>query len=187
MRKKEIKELYDLEYETSESGKLIEKAVYIGDYFSFESKKYTKRRVTLGLLLGAIVLLGLIIVAGLLNTASSRNVFIGLPFIFTFLPIIYLFRGVFALMERPEPFTKVTYRNSIQRSMNCYKGLFVLFAYIVLASILYFFGEDSPNRLEERIIFCDIQHNCFTFFLFSDTICKSCVEDNSFPRTDNEH
>lgn len=67
---------------------LIEKAVYIGDYFSFESKKYTKRRVTLGLLLGAIVLLGLIIVAGLLNTASSRNVFIGLPFYF------YLFTHV---------------------------------------------------------------------------------------------
>ena len=190
MRKKEIKELYDLEYETSESGKLIEKAVYIGDYFSFESKKYTKRKVTLGLLLGAIVLLGVIIVAGLLNTASSRNVFIGLPFIFTFLPIIYLFRGVFALMERPEPFTKVTYRNSIQRSMNCYKGLFVLFAYIVLASILYFLVKIHQIDWKNELFFVIFNITALLFSCFQiqyvSRVLKTIVSREQTTNIDNE-
>ena len=137
MRKRDIKDLYTLEYEEGPNGRLIEKPVYIGENISFASPKYTKRKVTLRLLVAAILLLGLMITAGLLDTESSRFILIGVPFVFVFLPVIYLFRGVFALMERSEPITMVTYNHSIQRSLRSYKGLFVISAYIVLVSFLH--------------------------------------------------
>jgi len=190
MRKKEIKELYDLEYEVSENGKLIETAVYIGDYFSFESDKYTKHKVTARLLLGAIVLLGLMIAAGFLDTGSSRIIFIGLPFVCTFLPIIYLFRGVYALVERPEPFTAVTYRNSIVRSINSYKGLFVLFAYITLVSILYFLVKihqiDWMNEL--FFVIFNITALLFSYFQiqYVSRVLKTIVSREQTTNIDNE-
>lgn len=42
MKEKEIKELYRLDCEAGANGKLIEKAVYIGENISFGSKNYTK-------------------------------------------------------------------------------------------------------------------------------------------------
>lgn len=190
MRKKEIKELYNLEYETDEKGKLVEKAVYIGDYVSFDSKKYTKRKVSLRLLVGAVALLGLSILAGALNTASGRFMFIGVPFVFVFLPIIYLFRGVFALMERPEPFTKVTYRNSIERSINSYKGLFVLFAYIVLASTLYSLVKIQQIDWKSELIFVILNITALLFSCFQiqyvSRVLKTMVSQEQTMNIENE-
>lgn len=190
MRKKEIKELYNLEYETSENGKLIEKAVYVGDYVSFGSKKYTKRKVTLRLLVGALILLGLTVLAGILNTGSGRFIFIGVPFVFVVLPIIYLFRGVFALMERPEPFTMVTYRNSIERTMNSYKGLFVLFVYIVLISTLYFLVKFQQFEWKKELLFVILNITALLFSCFQiqyiSRVLKIMVFQEQTTNIDNE-
>lgn len=166
MRKKDIKELYKLECEAGPNGKLIEKAVYIGEYITFGSKKYTKRKVTLRLVFGAVVLLGLMILAGVLNTASSRYMLIGVPFVFVFLPIIYLFRGIYALFERKEPITKVTYTHSILRSMRSYKGLFVLNAYVFASSTLYFlFNFPKENWVKELFfVILNITALLFSYF-----------------------
>lgn len=190
MRKKEIKELYALEYEVGENGQLIEKAVYTGDYVSFGSERYTKHKVTLRLLFGVMALLGLMLLAGILNTASSRFIFIGLPFVLVFLPIIYLVRGVFALMERPEPFTKVTYRNSIERSMNSYKGLFVLFVYMVLASTLYFLVKIHQIDWKSELFFVILNITALLFSCFQiqyvSRVLKTIVFQEQTTNIDNE-
>ena len=166
MRKKEIKELYRLDCEAGANGKLIEKAVYIGENISFGSKKYTKRKVTIRLVFGAVVLLGLMILAGVLNTATSRYMLIGVPFVFVFLPIIYLFRGVYALLERKEPLTKVTCTHSIIRSMRSYKGLFVLNAYIFLGATIYFLLNFSKDNWKEELFFVILNITALLFSYF---------------------
>lgn len=166
MRKKEIKELYRLDCEAGANGKLIEKAVYIGENISFGSKKYTKRKVTLRLVFGAFVLLGLMILAGVLNTATSRYMLIGVPFVFVFLPIIYLFRGIYALLEHKEPLTKVTYTHSILRSRRSYIGTFVLNAYIFLGSTLYFLLNFSKDNWKEELFFVILNITALLFSYF---------------------
>lgn len=166
MRKKDIKELYRLDYSAGENGKLIETPVYIGEYVTFGSKKYTKRKVTLRLVFGAVVLLGLMILAGVLDTATTRIIWIGVPFVFVFLPIIYLFRGAYALLEKKEPLTKVSYVNSITRSRRSYQGVFVINAYISLSSLVYFLANITKGNWKEELFFVILNITALLFSYF---------------------
>lgn len=153
MQKSEMKKYYTLEYDMNKAGKVIEVAKYIGEYVTFPSQRYTKHVVSikLGLMSGG--MLALALVSALLNSDSSRNFFIGIPFVFVFLPLIYVVRGMADLITAKEPMTMIRYNQSILRVQRSSWGVVGLMVYISVASIIFTVVQFSNVNVGMEIVF----------------------------------
>ncbi|MEG0805794.1 MAG: hypothetical protein RR364_01865 [Lachnospiraceae bacterium] len=153
MRKKEMKKLYNLEYEMNHKGKVVEKAVYVGEYYQFQQPGYTKRQVTQRIVIFSIIITASIIGAALLNTESTRNFFIGVPYVCLFLPVCYMLIGTGSFFTAPERMNKIEYAHSILRTQRSMWGIIWLQLYSILAGIVFLIVKFSEIALWREIIF----------------------------------
>lgn len=163
MRKKEIKELFDLEYELNHKGKLVEKAVYNGDYLKFEHSMYPKKKVGTMLLADSILFAAAFVGSLLLNCDSSTFFLIGVPYVFLFLPICYMMLGAFSFLMSPEKMNRVEYTHSFERIYRSSWAVLWLDVYAVAADIIYLLANFSAIQAGRELFFVGI--NIFSLLL----------------------
>lgn len=128
---------YKTEKVQSSDGKEDEKILYEGDYYTFSIDAKEKKRVFISFLLADSLYILFFILSGLLNNDGSRSIFIVVPYVFLFLPIVYLTMGTFSFLNIKEKMERVTYDKALGRMDRSSIGILCISLYLCIADGIF--------------------------------------------------
>ncbi|MBE5962541.1 MAG: hypothetical protein E7256_14385 [Lachnospiraceae bacterium] len=172
---------YVKDYETREQeggkGKTI---IYTGKYYKMDVSE-DKRKVVgicyLGFQIAFLTVFGLM---GLLNTESSRKVYVVLPYMFLFLPIYYGLLGTVKLFRTKAEMTFAEYDQSVLRIRKSAIGMVSLAVAVVVGEVVYLVSNHVTNMasLEYRFLMGAVFLAVASFLFLQVQSKYKCVEQN---------
>lgn len=131
---------YTKDYETRvemKGNKKVETLIYKGKYYKFDISDAKFKRLKLVYILFSCLFFIAFVFIGLLNTNGSRQFYIILPYLFTFLPIFYEIMGTIKLLKSESKLTFVEYDTSVSRIRRSTIGILVFSMTSVIGEIIY--------------------------------------------------
>ena len=104
---------YNDEYITDISGKAKDGVIYIGDWYVFENDAKTVLRAKLLATVFSLLSAVLFVAAGFLDAEASYTAYVFMPYIITFLPIVFSVADGFKLLSFGERLTHKQYDNTV--------------------------------------------------------------------------
>ena len=158
---------YETVVTTDEKGRERETAVYRGDFFnvSFTNGDIVEFRTL------SIILLALMIVfhvgAGFIDNQGMYKLYLALPYVFAFSPLLYLALGVFHLPEETRNYRRDEIGLSFDRIKTTSRVLAILVGIGVLGGIIYllFFAARSDVPFELLFLLLEVLTFLMVFLL----------------------
>lgn len=152
---KKYKDLYEIEEKQNEKG--TEKTVvYIGEYYRFNISDEKKRKYSLIIFIFSIIGIFLFLACGMTNGDFSRNIFLTIPFVITFMPGMLIVSSSFGLWRLKGDMTKPDYKRKFCRIRSMALLNIILNSIILVESIVILIFSGSFPETEDLlfIIFC---------------------------------
>lgn len=104
---------YNDEYIRDISGAAKDGVIYIGDWYVFENDRKTVKKGKIGAVITSVLSIVLFVIAGFLDAKASFTAYVFMPFIVSFLPIVYSVADGFKLMSYGEKLTHKQYDKTV--------------------------------------------------------------------------
>ncbi|MBN1267723.1 MAG: hypothetical protein JXA25_19690 [Anaerolineales bacterium] len=148
MSKKKYVNDYELVVNTDESGRETENVVYRGEYFeiSLDHRETTLFKKNCLLLLAAVVFLH--ICGGFVGNQGMYRIFVSLPYVVAFFPLIYMGEGILRLPGEKRRYRRDEVDLSFNRIKNTSMILLIILGAGVLGEITFLLfaqAEDGPG------------------------------------------
>ncbi len=154
MRKvKKYKKHFEVFLQENEKGKVKHNVLYKGEYYRYDGTKDAlgRMKVWYGLLL--IGMTGILVAMGLLNNPGSRRLEVTLPYVISFLPLVYAWLGWVRVLRAPERMTYVDYDKGYCRLKRSCAGTAVFGGLILLGEVIFWGIGDGEFSLRGEWLF----------------------------------
>ena len=139
---------YSKDYESQiikQGNKTKTNLVYKGNYYSYNLSEKKYQRLKWSYLFFDLLFLATFIFIGCLNTIGSRQIYIILPYLFTFLPIFYEIMGTITLMKTKAKLTYVEYDTSVLRIKRSTIGILVFSVSSAIGEVIFLVLNRNSN------------------------------------------
>ncbi len=159
---------YVFETGTGKNDKEEKRYRYAGDYYLFPGAEAEKKKIFIKNSVFVLLYFLLIITAGMLDNEGSRNFFIAVPYVFLFLPAVYLSLGTVASLKLNEKMERPVYDRALGRMYRNCIGIMSVSLYLCMADSIFIFlrfrgGEDFLVVREVVFLFENIAIFCLSF------------------------
>ena len=161
MLRNQFKDDYSQFVRLSGKGRVVDDICYVGDYYVLPLDKAGKRKSNLANLGFAAVLMLIQVAAGMVNQDSSRTFWIVYPYLFIFLPLAYLFVGVFSSWGDPVRMQKAQYETGVARMRRSSIGAMALSAFSAVLDAVYMLLHHGEIRMGRELLYL----SCHILFL----------------------
>jgi hypothetical protein len=153
MIKNNYKDDYSRFLRLNRKGKVVPDISYLGDYYVLPFDGKQKKRTGICNLFGAVLLLAVQITAGLMNQDSSRTFWIVYPYLFSFLPLVYMIAGAAKYFEVPLRMQKAHYETSLLRIRRSCIGTIVLVGMSAALDLVYMLLHHDAIRMGRELCY----------------------------------
>lgn len=157
MIKNNFKDDYSRYHRLTGKGRVVEDVAYVGEYYivDFENEK-VKQRITLINIIFAVLLAALLIGAGLVNTQSSRTIWIVAPYLLTFMPTAYMLIGAVEYKTVGLKMQRVQYELTLLRMKRSAIGIMVLAIINVVLDIVFIIKQHEKISVTSELVYIAI-------------------------------
>ncbi len=168
MRKHFVKE-YENTPAINKKGKITTEVVYKGDYYCNDNIN-KKQQLRYYILLFSVMILAFLM-NGILESESSKIIYIALPYMCCFLPFAYIIMGIYRLWKNPDKMEKIQKERSYDRLLRSSVGILVLSILSIIGSVIYLINnsKDISILIEGRFLLLNGIISCIAFFLIKYT------------------
>ena len=156
---------YDHTPEVDKKGRFRDRFFYKGDLYVLPFDEDYKKRTYPKLISYGAGMFATLILQGLINQNSSRTIWVVLPYIVQFLPVLYFLLGVVEYIGAPIRMTRAQYDKSVGRMHFCAEAEIVLSFISEICALVYFikyFGAFSVIR-EQLFITAHLLPMCVAY------------------------
>ena len=144
---------YELILKTKANGKIKEEVKYIGDYYVSQLNDETlkiKKILYFALSLSSVIVL---ILLGIINTSSSRVLYVALPYVCMFPPAIYSLIGSIQFLKLENRIEYVKYDKTRNRVRKSTLGMIVISLLTIIGDAFFIFYHYPINKFLIELIF----------------------------------
>lgn len=179
---------YQLEILKEDDGKESKTYRYTGKYYIFDIKSEEKKKIFIKNAIFSILYLLLFILAGLVNNDGSRSIFVAVPYVFLYLPYVYLVTGTFMTLKISEKMEFAVYDKSLAGTRRSCIGIMFISLYLCLADSVYILINSGQILIVREAVFL-----CIQILVFFGTVLQNnylqklqkkviiCKHDNEVP------
>ena len=137
------KDDYDHSPGLDKRGKFKDHFYYIGDLYVLPFDEKNKKKTYLPCIGFMVAALAVLILQGMLNQPSSRTIWVVMPYIFQFLPVLFFGVGIVEYATCPIRMQREQYDKGVQRMRHCAIGFLVLSVISGMADVVFLVGQLS--------------------------------------------
>lgn len=174
MRNK-YKDSYRKTTEIDARGRMVDRYVYAGGYYVLpfdEQKKKNTNLINLGF---AAFLAVILLLTGMVNQSSSRTFWVVYPYLFIYLPLIYLIIGVIDYLGCGLHIQIDVYDKSIRRIRHSVWGIIIMSGIAVICDVIYLILFHGHIELARELIYL-----AGLVFLVVTGVCYGICYDRMF-------
>ena len=179
---------YNDEYITDISGSSKDGVIYIGDWYVFEKDSSTVFKAKICILILSLLSALLFGVAGFLDAQASFTAYVFMPYIITFLPIVYSVADGFKLISYDDKLTHKQYDKSVVNLKHTSIATIVLSILSLIGNIVMYIMAIGFDKFQIKNIYYDIIFtlcvaailisNIFIFFVRKNLKCETIKNEN---------
>lgn len=150
---KKYSKYYKLVTSNTPDGKTKQTAEYIGKYYICQLDEIKLKKVKLYFFALVLCSGATAIGAGFLNNPGSKVIYIALPYVSLFLPIVFAFLGTIKFMTAGNRLDQATYDKSKIRIFRSTIWQTVLSSMTIVGDIIFIFSRKSKDTIKNEFIF----------------------------------
>ena len=153
-----IKNKYKADYQVSprmdSRGRIREDYYYTGDYYCLPLDEAGKKKANCYNFVFGLIMLAIALTAGLLNPDSSRTAWIVFPYVFLYLPVVYMLFGAYTFAGAKIRMEKVVYDKTIVRMRRACWGVIVLSILNTILDLVYIILHFGEMNVMREAVYC---------------------------------
>ncbi|MBE5843571.1 MAG: hypothetical protein E7302_05230 [Butyrivibrio sp.] len=144
---------FDHAPEVDKKGRFRDRFFYVGDIYVLPYDETEKKKTYFPCILYGIGMFAATVLQGMVNQASSRTLWVVLPYIIQFLPVLFFLLGIVEYIGATPRMTKPQYDKGIGRMHFCAAALIVLTVISAVSDIVYLIIRRGQYDMTKEVIY----------------------------------